>query len=323
MLKTAAPHLLLLANLSFTPYKHSMHQTKSIGYGYALLATFIWSGNFIIARGLGETVPPITLATLRWLTASLVVLPFAIHILRRDHRIIRANLKRLTISALLGVTVFNTLIYTAAHTTDALNLTLIATTTPVFIVILSRLFLGETISRSRAIGLLCAIVGIITLVTRGHPSVLLTMDFHVGDLWMLGACLCWAAYSIHIKGRPQEIGQFTYLAMTILIGVLPLIPAAMVEHSFYPAWTITPTTLGAILYIGIGASLGAFYLWSRAIATIGPPTASIVYYSLPIFSGVEAYLILGESVTWAHVVGFAFILCGILVATHPRFSLNH
>jgi len=299
-----------------------MEKTKTVGYFCALLATLIWSGNFIIARGLGDVLPPVTLAAMRWTTATVVLLPFVFGIMWRERGIIRKHLNHLILSAVLGVTVFNTLIYISAHTTDALNLTLIATTTPAFVVILSRIFLGEPITCFRAIGLMAAIAGIVTLVTRGDYAVLRDLSFRVGDLWMLMAGFLWAAYSILIKKKPQEISSYSYLGATFFLGVLPLIPAAFAEQSFYPQWTLTPTIVGSVLYIGIGASLVSYFLWTQAIAIIGPTTASFIYYALPAFSGIEAYLILGESVTWAHGVGFALILSGIVIATHPRFNTS-
>ncbi len=297
-----------------------MKQTKTIGYACALLATLIWSGNFIIARGLGDIVPPISLAALRWSTATFVLFPFAAPIIWRERHILRKHIPHLIVSALIGVTIFNTFIYTAAHTTDALNMTLIATTTPAFVVVLSRIFLGEPITRPRMIGLLAAVVGIVTLVTRGDYTVLRDMNFRVGDIWMLAAGFLWAAYSIHLKKKPQEINQYAYLGTTFFLGVLPLIPAALFEQAYYPTWALSPTAMGSILYIGIGASLISYILWTKAVTIVGPTTSSFIYYSLPAFCGIEAYLILGEAVTWAHAVGFVFIIGGILIATHPRFN---
>lgn len=223
-------------------------------------------------------------------------------------------------SALLGVTVFNTLIYTAAHTTAAMNLTLIATTTPVFVIILSRLFLGEAITPIRAGGLLVAVSGIVTLVTRADFDVLLNLDFHVGDIWMLLAGFIWAVYSIILKKKPTEINQYAYLGTTFLVGVLPLLVGASIEQSIAPQWNMTLPVMGSVLYIGIGASLVSYVLWTKAMETIGPVIASLIYYSLPAFSGIEAYLFLGEPITWIHGVAFALIVTGIVMATHPRFN---
>ena len=285
-----------------------------------MLATLIWSGNFIVARGLGNVVPPITLSALRWSTATLVLLPFVLGVMWRQREILRRNMKHMLVSALLGITVFNTLIYISGHTTDALNMTLIATTTPAFVVILSRIFLGEPITRSRAMGLLAAVAGIVTLVTRGDYAVLRDMSFRIGDLWMLIAGFLWAVYSIIIKRKPEEISPYSYLGTTFLLGVVPLIPAAFLEQAFYPQWEMTPAIVGSVLYIGIGASIVSYFLWTRAVTIVGPVTSSFIYYALPAFSGIEAYFILGETATWAHGIAFILIFGGIVVATHPRFN---
>ncbi len=133
------------------------------GYLFALAATAIWSGNFIIARGLSESITPISLAFWRWVVAVLVFLPFALKPLIAERNILKRHLPYLAITSLLGITVFNTVIYFAGHTTTAINLSLISITFPVFIVILSRFFFGETITVNRALGILLVATGIVLL----------------------------------------------------------------------------------------------------------------------------------------------------------------
>ena len=126
------------------PQNSRLTQSRSlVGYLLVLAATVIWSGNFIVARALSNTVPPVTLAFLRWSVALIVLSPFAIRPLYRDIQAIRKHLGFLSITAFLAVTVFNTLIYIAARTSKALNLSLIAISSPIFIVVLARLFLKE------------------------------------------------------------------------------------------------------------------------------------------------------------------------------------
>lgn len=285
------------------------------GYVCALLATVIWSGNFIIARGLSEALPPVTLAALRWGVACAALLPFTALRVWRARQIVRARFVHLAAVALVSVTVFNTMIYEAGRTTNALNLSLIAASTPVFIILLSRVFLGEAITRNRLIGLIAAVSGIVLLVTRGDLSVLLALTFREGDLWMLGAAILWAVYSIMIRRKPGDVDPLVFLSVTFALGFLPLIPAALLEQQHCAPWSLTPGIAGAVLYIGVGASLAAYFLWARAVAILGPSRPGMVYYSLPVFCAVEALLFLGESVTWAHGASFALILGGILVAT--------
>jgi drug/metabolite transporter (DMT)-like permease len=135
---------------------------------------------------------------------------------------------------------------------------------------------------------------------------------------MLLAGLLWAVYSILVKKRPTEVSQLSYLAMTFSIGLIPLIPAAFVEQIYCPHWQMTPGIVGAALYTGLGASLAAFFLWNSAVSLIGPGTASLFQYLIPVFSGITAYILLGQPVTLWHGVGFVLIFTGVLLATRQR-----
>jgi len=118
----------------------SKHYKIIIGYLFAICATAIWSGNFIVARGLHQSIPPISLAFWRWFVAVVVFLPFALKSLIDEWNSVRKNIIYLSVTALLGVTIFNTLIYFAGRTTTAINLSLISLSFPIFIIILSRIF---------------------------------------------------------------------------------------------------------------------------------------------------------------------------------------
>jgi drug/metabolite transporter (DMT)-like permease len=295
-----------------------MPGNRPLGFLFALLAVTIWSGNFLIASGFVDDIPPVTLAALRWLTATAVFLPFARKDLRRDMQALFDNRLELIVAAVTGVTLFNTLVYVSARTTDAVNMALFASTTPVFVVILARIFLKERISLLRWLGLAVAIAGMLAIATRGNPDVLLHLTFRPGDIVMLVAGFLWAVYSILVKRKPPTISRNAYLGATFLLGTIPLVPAALIEQCFAPAWTFTPAVLGAVLYIGVLASLVAFFLWNSAIMHIGPGNAALFQYFMPVFSGIGAWLLLGQPVTMVHGVGFVLIFSGVVMATRPR-----
>ena len=134
-------------NLPKNTHTHSM----LLGYLFAVGATAIWSGNFIVARGLNDAIPPVSLAFSRWVVATMVLLPFAIKNLWTEWPVIKKHFGYFCITSFLGVTVFNTLIYIAGHTTTALNLALIAITFPIFTLLFSRIIYKEvlTIKKSK------------------------------------------------------------------------------------------------------------------------------------------------------------------------------
>jgi len=284
------------------------------GYLFALGATAIWSGNFIVARGLSEIVPPISLAFWRWVVAVIVLLPFALKPVIVERQQLLQSIRYLSVTALLGVTVFNTLIYVAGHSTSALNLSLIAITFPIFIIILSRLFYREKITANKMLGVALVTVGVVVLITKGELSVLHNISFAVGDLWMLSASVIFAIYSILVKQKPKDLSIWAFQLSTFSIGLLFLLPFFVWESSTVAPVNYDVTTVLSILYVGIFASLTAFVLWNKAIVTIGPSKSGMIYYTLPLFSGFLAFLFLNESIGMIHLFSALLIVAGILTA---------
>jgi len=287
-----------------------------LGYFFALGATAIWSGNFIIARGLNESIPPISLAFWRWVVAVAVFLPFALKPLIVEWDILKENIFYLSITSLLGITIFNTLIYFAGHTTTAINLSLISITFPVFIVILSRIFFRESITVNKGIGIILVAAGVVLLITRGTPSRLLNISFAIGDVWMLVAALTFAIYSILLKCKPKKLSIWAFQLSTFILGLIFLFPFFILEYT-----TVTPVefdtkTVSSILYVGVFASLSAFVLWNKAIVIVGPSKAGMIYYTLPLFSGFLAYLFLKEDISIIHFYSVLLIVSGILTANY-------
>ena len=288
------------------------------GVMLALLATVVWSFNFIAGRGLADNIPPFTLAAGRWSIAFLAILPLAGADLIRQRRHFLAHFRYYLVISLLGVSYFNTAIYFAAHTVPALNLSLIACSSPLFTIILARLWFGEAITRSRMIGIAVALAGILLLLTRGDLGVLARLSFQRGDLIMLSAALTFSLYTLLVRQRPAGCSQSAYLAATFGLGLVFILPASAWELAAGGSIVVTPGLVAGLLYVGLGASLFSFWCWAKAIEAIGPAKASVIYYSLPFFCGVEAVLFLGEPVLWVHYAGGALILGGLLLATKER-----
>ncbi len=286
------------------------------GYLCAIGATAIWSGNFIIARGLNESIPPVSLAFWRWVVAVIAFLPFALKPMISEWATLKRHLTYLSITSVLGVTIFNTLVYIAGHTTTAINLSLIAITFPVFIVILSRFLFHELITFNKAFGVLLVATGVVLLITKGDLSRLSNISFAVGDLWMLIAAMIFAVFSILLKHKPRQLSLWAFQSSTFILGLIFLFPFYIWEYATTPPIELDAMTVGAILYVGLFASLSAFILWNKAILAVGPSNAGMIYYTLPLFSGLLAYLFLNENIGALHFASALLIVSGILTANH-------
>jgi len=284
------------------------------GYALALLATIIWSGNFIVARDLNQTYTPIAISTFRWLVATVVLLPFAISYIKKDFSLLLAQWKLMVVISLLGITVFNTLIYLAAHYTSAFNLSLLAITAPLYVLALNRLVYKEHISKIQVVGFVILIIGLLLLISKGRPETLLQLQFNKGDLLMAGAAALFAIYTVLIKKKNPGIGNLAFLSATFFLGELMLLPLFIGEQLLYPSpITFTPSGILQLLYIGIGPSVISYYLWNRSIALIGSTHAATIYNTLPVYSALLGVLFLAEKVLWIQALSSVLILSGVLI----------
>lgn len=290
------------------------------GYLSALLATIIWSGNFVVARAFAPDLPPCQFNFWRWLIAFIAILPFAIPALGKEWGVLKANFAYLSLMGLLGVTLMNTFIYKAGQSAESLNMALLMPATPIVILILARIFYHELISGKRLIGMLIAMAGIIILICKGSWQKLAALDFTSGDIWTLGCMLCFAFYSLLMRKRPENITPVVFNAAVFGLGLAYALPLVGVELYCLPAPSFSWPLFGGLLYAGIGCSTLAFWLWTLGIDRIGPVKAGIVYYSLPLFAAIMSTTILGEKVVAVQVIGGLLIISGIFIASLPSHS---
>lgn len=290
------------------------------GYSLAVMTTVLWSGNFIIARGLHESIPPIGLSFWRWLVATAVLFPFAYRFFIKDITLIRRHYFYLAVTALLGVTLFNTLIYIAGHTTKAINLSLLAAASPILILLFSAIFLKEKFTVSRITGITLSFVGIIFLISKGDLSQLSSLTFAVGDVWMLCAAMSFAAYTILVKKKPAELSNLAFLFAIYIFGLLFIFPAYLYEHFYIAKVTMDSSNVLAILYVSLFASIIAYYTWNRAVLSIGVTQSALIYFLTPVFSAIGANIILHEPILAVEIHSMMLILLGILLALHLKKS---
>lgn len=288
---------------------------RAAGYLAALLATVIFAGNFIAARALADNIPPCELNFWRWVTAFLALLPFSLRHLRQDWQIFRREFGYFSLMAILGVTLMNAFIYKAGQTTESLNMALIMPATPAVILVLARIMYNEPINFTRLCGMCIAITGIVFLVCRGDYGKLLQLDFNGGDLWTLAGMFCFAFYSIFMRKRPHDVSSAGFNLLIFGLGLIYCLPCVAFEMYYLPLPTFSWPVISGILYAGLGCSAIAFWLWTVAVDRIGPVTAGVIYYSLPLYAAIMAILILGEEISAAQIIGGCLIIGGIVLAT--------
>ena len=280
-------------------------------YIFLTFTVLFWSGNVIFARLLHADISAIALATGRWWLATVFLLPFAWRYLKKDLKLITKNIGYLSLISFMGISLFNTLLYQAAHTTTSNNIALIQTTMPAMIVLLAVVFLKEQIRPMALLGVVISISGAMMVVARGDLNVLLSWDFAQGDLWMLVANLVYAIYSIMLKNRP-DIHPMSFLGATFFIGSALLLPLFLWDITNNALPEISTTLVSGFFYIAIFPSILSYLFWNRGVALIGASLAGFFICLIPIFTAILAAFVLDEALSWYHLTGMLLIMAGFV-----------
>lgn len=285
------------------------------GIGLAVLATFIWSGNFIVARAVNKEIPPISLNFYRWLVAAVIIFPFAFKKFKAEWKVVKQLWHYLFWISLTGIALFNTFVYIGAHYTSAINLALIGTTSsPIMSVLFARIFLKEKVGWLKFAGMILCVIGVLFLLAKGDFKNLVHLKFSKGDLWVLLAAFCFAIYNTMVKKKPVEISPVNFLFVIFSIGTLMVLPFYIREMNQSPSVQWNSNLILSILYLGLGASVICFLIWNMAIRKLGAGRTALFGNLIPVFSSIEATFILHEDFTWVHVTSMIIVFIGILLA---------
>ncbi len=289
----------------------------NLPYLLLVLAPLFWSGNFILGRAVRADVPPVGLAFWRWAISSMLVVGLAWPNLKQEWPIIRRSWRILLLLALLGVAMFNTLVYTGLQYTTAINGLLMNSAIPVLIILMSYLFFRETVTPLQILGILLSLGGVVLIVAQGDIEVLRSLALNRGDVLVFIAVAGYAAYSISLRHRPP-IQPFSLLAVTFTLGTLMLLPLYLWESLSGRPVSFNQVTLLTIAYVAIFPSILAYLCFNRGVELVGANQAGLFIHLMPVFGSLMAIFFLGESFRWFHGLGIALILAGILLVTRLK-----
>ncbi len=289
-------------------------------YATLLLVMVLWASNVVLGRLMAGIWSPYALSLWRWGLGFVVLLPVAGAGVARHWPIIRQHWRVIALMGLLSVGFFNTLLYLALNYTTAINVALINSTTPIVILLLSRILIGTRMAPRVIAGVGLGLVGAAIIVMRGDLAGVLRLQLNLGDGLQVVAVLVWALYSVLLQRHPVKLPPLVLqLAMIgcglpVLALIFLLVPAGgtTVPHD--------AAGVALVLFLAVGISLGATLLWNISIGRVGARVAGFFNYLTPPIVALMSVLILHEHLQPFHGLGFALILVGILLATLTRLS---
>ena len=270
--------------------------------------------NIIVARGGVEYVPPISLAFWRWLTVFLILSPFFLNEILKKKKEFSNEFWKLFFLGSMGCGVCGAFPFIAGMSTTMANMGIIYTSSPIFIIILSVMFFKDKINISRIIGLLSCLVGVLAIISKGEIELLLNFKFTSGDLWMIGAAIGWAIYSIYLlnwKSNFSLMGRFTLIAF---FGAISLFPFYILEEIYYFNTIFNSNFIFWTLFAAISPGIIAFTLYTRVQKYVGASLAGFTLYIFSIYSAIYGILLFEEALLNFHYFGAAFVFTGVYLA---------
>lgn len=287
------------------------------------LPPLMWAGNAIVGRLMDGLVPPLTLNFLRWALAIVVLLPLAWRVLTPGSAL-WTHWRRFALLGLLGVGLYNSLQYLALKTSTPINVTLVAASTPVWMLLVGRLGYRERITARQTLGAALSIAGVLVVLARGDWAVLMAVRLVPGDFYILLASIAWAWYS-WLLARPDTSSEA--LRKNVPDDWAGLLMAQMAFGLLWSAafaageWLLPGTAMvfnanvaAALVFIALGPALLAYRCWGAGVQRAGPTVASFFANLTPLFAALMSAAFLGEPPQLHHAAAFVLIVGGIVVS---------
>ena len=274
----------------------------------------LWDGNFPAGKFALALVGTFTLMAIRTMFGALVL-----NFLGRQSnpdwwREIRKDPKSSLIMAFTGVLASGGLFYLGLKMTTSSNAGILAAATPIWVTLLSWLFLREKLSLLNVAGVVLSFVGLVAIICQGSLTNLLQRSFNWGDVLILVGQISWAVYTVYSRVALRQRSPTAATASAYLVSSVALLPVFFFEEPFQPAFELSPILIVAVSYLCVLSPLTNL-LYYQALTHISPHRAAVFMNLIPIIVLVFSAVFLGERITAVHVFGTLLVIGGVVLTT--------
>ena len=270
--------------------------------------------NSIIARGGVIHVPPISLAFFRWFLVFLILLPFTINNISKNRNYLIKESKKLFFLGFMGCGVCGAFPFLAGMTTTVTNIGIIYTSSPIFIILISSIFFKEKIFRLQICGLALCLFGVLLVIMKGKISLLMSLKFTSGDLWVLGAAIGWALYAIFLLRWKSRFSFFARFCLIAFLGSVSLFPFTIIENIFIREINFDKYFYFWTLFAAISPGIIAYTIHQKVQKSLGASTTGFILYLFAIYGAFYGIIFFNEILKIYHYVGASLVFLGVFFA---------
>jgi drug/metabolite transporter (DMT)-like permease len=282
-------------------------------YILLLIQPAFMASNLVVARGGVEYVPPISLAFWRWFFVFLILLPFTYKIIFKNIKYLKKEYKKLFFLGIMGCGVCGAFPFMAGTTTTVANMGIIYTSSPIFIILISSYFYKERLNIFQLLGLVLCFAGVISIIAKGDMSLLVSLKFTSGDLWMLGAAVGWALYAVFLLNWKSKFSLFSRFTIIAFFGAISLLPFSLFENYFIRSVIFNNNFYFWTIFAAISPGIIAFSLYTQVQKNLGASITGFTLYLFTVYGAFYGIVIFGEQLESYHYYGASLVFAGMFL----------
>jgi drug/metabolite transporter (DMT)-like permease len=280
-----------------------------------ILVCLIWGINFAVTKLAIEQMPALPFTAIRFAVASLL-LWLVVRLIEPPTKPAPGELRRLVILGVVGNTLYQlAFILGLAHTTAG-NSSLILATVPTVVAVFAWMLGLERVTPRMWAGIVIGTAGVVLVIAAG--GVEFTARTLRGDALTVVAVLCWAGYTIGLRGLPKGLSPLRVTSITTIAGMPGLLLAGLPGLLVMEWQTIPGSAWGALAYATLLSLVVAYILWNRSVQAVGGTRTAIYMCVTPLVALGAAWLILGEHLRPLQGVGAGMVIGGVLLTRLER-----
>ena len=282
-------------------------------YAKLVLVALVWGASFIAGRVVSAEMNAPTAALWRYFIATTVLLGFAF---ATEHGLPRLTARQwweVVLLGVVGVSAYNLCFMYGLQTVSASRASLIIALIPAATLVGGAMFLHESLTPWRTLGIVLALLGVAVELGGGNPLALFAGRAGMGEAALFGCVLAWAAYTLLSKRLLGEgvstLAATTYAALagTAMLCALSAATGNLaLPHASLRAWL-------AIAFIGVFSTALAYVWFSDGVRVIGPARTAVFINLVPVVAIVLGVLLLDEALEMSMVTGAVLVVSGVFI----------
>lgn len=278
-------------------------------------ACFFWGISFIATKVAVNSFPPLTVVALRLVVSAICFITWFVVKKRRLALWPQGFFWQILLLSLVGTSLHYSFQTVGLRFTTATNASIYALTAPIFIILISVLFLNEKVTLKKVLGVALAISGVIFVM---GPDQLLTFSIKghlISDILVLISFLLWALFTVYSKKLTTGFKPIELTSAITILGALTMLPVGLWEINKYNFSfnSVTIQAWFAVIFLGVTCSFLATLFYMQALEKTESQKVGVFMYTVPLITYIVATLFLGERAGLFLLLGSVLIISGVYI----------